>query len=112
MSLEGVDALALQVQFDVMGLPATVTPSGAAAISTKGIWLSPQLIDVPAGAEFQRRDVRRLLALSKVDVPTLVRGTRIDAAERVGDEVKAWKVDSVAANDADHIRAVVVPWQL
>jgi hypothetical protein len=112
VSLEGVDALALQVQFDVMGLPVTVTPSGDPVIETTGIWLSPRLIDTPAGAEFQRRDPRRLLALSKVDVPTLVRGTRIDAAERVGDEVKAWRVDAVAVSDADHVWAVLIPWQL
>lgn len=94
------------------GVPATVTrpaPADTTPIITTIIWLSPVLIDSPGGGDFQRKDVRRVAALTRADVPTAPRGTRIDAAERDGDPVQAWQVDEPEVYDADHTRVVVVP---
>lgn len=94
------------------GVPATVTRPApdTTPIHTTGIWLSPVLIDVPTGSDLQRTEVRRVFSVTRTDVPTLPTGTRIDAAERLGNSVLAWRVDQLAGSDADHVRAIVVPW--
>lgn len=110
MSLDALEALALQVTFDVAGVPATVTLSGGQPIVTSAIWLEPILIDAPASTDLQRRNVRRVVALRKADVPTAPRGTRIDGAEREGGPVLSWRVDEADAADPVHMRVIVVPW--
>jgi hypothetical protein len=94
------------------GVPATVTRPAPdnTPLATTGIWLSPVLIDVPPGSDLQRREMRRVFSVTRAVVPTLPRGTRIDAAERSGDVVQAWRVDEPAGADADHLRAIVIPW--
>jgi hypothetical protein len=108
--LDALEAWALQVTFDVAGVPATVTLSGGQPIVTAAIWLEPILIDAPISNDLQRRDVRRVVALRKADVPTAPRGTRIDGAERVGGPVLSWRVDESEAADPVHMRVIVVPW--
>jgi hypothetical protein len=68
------------------------------------------LVDVPSSSDLQRREPRRVFSVCRSDVPTLPRGSRIDAAERSGDVVQAWRVDEPAGADADHVRAIVIPW--
>lgn len=111
MSFDELGSLALQVQFDLMGVPAIVTlPDGTAITNTSVIWLEPILFDAPTTSDLQRREQRRVAALNRADVVTVPQGTRIDAAEREGGTVSAWRVDQIDASDPDHVRAIVVPW--
>lgn len=110
MSLDALEAWALRVNFDVAGVPATVTLADGTVIATSVIWLEPILFDVPSTNDLQRREVRRVVALIKADVPTAPRGTRIDGAEREGGTVRSWRVDEPDASDPNHMRVVVVPW--
>lgn len=108
-------ALALDIQFDVLGVPATVTrpwPDDT-AIETRGIWVTPGLTRpfleaVPSEFDIQRRDRHRVIALKVSDVPTVPKGTRIEMAERDGDDPLTWRVDGTEYADADHRRVVVV----
>jgi hypothetical protein len=110
VSLDALGSLALQVTFAVMGVPAILTRPDTTVVPTSVIWLEPILIDVPNATDLQRRESRRVAALSRTDVSSVPRGARIDAAERDGGVVQAWRVDQIDASDPDHLRAIVVPW--
>lgn len=110
MGLDALGELATQVTFDVIGVPATVTLPDSTVIQTSAIWLEQILFDVPINGDLQRREVRRVVALHKADVPVAPRGTRIDGAERDGGPVLAWRVDEAELADPDHTRVIVVPW--
>lgn len=105
--------LAIGIQFDVLGVDATVTrpwPDDT-AIETKIVWVTPGpfLQSMPSEFDLQRKDRRRILALRVSDVPTVPRGTRIEVAERHGDDALVWRADGIEYADADHRRVVVVP---
>lgn len=110
MGLDALGELALQVQFDVTGVPATITLPDSMVIQTSAIWLEQILVDVPVSGDFTRREARRVVALLKADVPSVPKDTRIDAAERDGGPVQAWRVDQPEGADPDHSRVIVVPW--
>jgi hypothetical protein len=94
------------------GVSVTVTRPAPDSnpISTTGIWLPPVLVDVPSSSDLQRKELRRVFSVPRSAVATLPRGTRIDAAERSGDAVQAWRVDEPDAADPVHMRVIVVPW--
>lgn len=92
------------------GLPATVTRPAPDddPISTTGFWVSPLEETVPYGSDLPRRDPRRVFVLPRADVPTINRGTLIEAAEFEGDTVKTWRVDGLDRSvDPDHFRVIV-----
>ena len=97
MSLDGLRAVALGVQFAVMGVAITVTRPAPddQPIGTMGIWLEPlEEARAMAGTDFQRLDARKILAVPRSDtLPSLPRGTTIAAAELEGGLVKLWRVD-------------------
>ncbi len=96
--------------FADFGLPVTITPPGGSPISTTGIWVTPQTIDVPVGAEARVAEAYKVLALRRDQVPSAPRGTTILAAEQAGGPSKTWKVDGVErADEPDVLRVVVVP---
>lgn len=90
------------------GVDATVTPPGAAAVSTRVIWHAPNTVEVGDG-DLQRREMRRVLTVPASDVAKLPRETLIKAPESKGQTVRDWKVDSSERLDYDHHRAFVVP---
>lgn len=108
MGLDLLGELALQVTFDVIGVPATVTLPDFTEIETSAIWLSPIMFDEPSGADLQRHEPRRVLALTRTAVASVPRGTLIAAAERDGGEVKTWRVEGTDLSDPDHVRVIVV----
>jgi hypothetical protein len=95
---------------EAFGVPATVTRPAPDddPIDTVGIWLLPHNMDEPIASGFTRREPIRVLAVCKDVVPTLPRGTRIEAPERAGGDVLRWVVDATDFDDADHTRALVV----
>jgi hypothetical protein len=101
-------ALVLELNFSAHGFPVTVTPVSGPEVETRGIWLTNTLLDVPGSAEFHRREIRRVIALSKTDVPMLPRGSLVIAPERAGSEPRQWRVDGVEGSEADHQRVVVI----
>lgn len=90
------------------GVPAIVTVPNGTPVPTSVIWLAPVMVDEPSGSDFTRREPRRVLALSRTDVPTLPRQTQIDAAEIKGGPVSSWLVDQADVARADEWRALVV----
>lgn len=88
------------------GVPVTVTVPGQAPIETTGIWLQ---WDERPEMDFSRHDPRRGLALARVDVPAVPRGTALEAPEVGGGTSRAWRVDGMAYSDQDHHCVFVVP---
>ncbi len=91
-------ALALDLTASAHGVAATVSRPAPddALIVTRGVWITTPLEETrPYGTDFQRRDPRRVFALSRATVPTLPRGSVIVAAEYLGGAIKVWRVDGL-----------------
>lgn len=92
------------------GVPVTVTrpaPNNT-PISTTGVWMTPESVDVPIGVEFQRRDQRRVMALPRSAVPTVPHRTVIVAPEKQGGASKTWVVDGTDSEDLELARVLLV----
>lgn len=102
-------ALALDANFSVHGLPATVTLPSGEVITTRVIWPVPQTEPMPSGAGLSRMEPIRVVALRKDEVPSVPLQTRIVAPEKGGDDDATWVVDGYERFEADHHRVIVVP---
>lgn len=103
----------LRIALRVFGVPATVEVAGQTPVETSVIWILTQMDRAPAGSEFQRIEPVRIAVVDKTAVPTLPRGSVIDAPERAGDTVASWEVDGPWATDPtvhpDEHRVLVLP---
>lgn len=99
----------IEAALDAFALEAIVTVPDMPEVETRVFWLPSQTVEVPAGTEVTRAEERRVLVLSKVDVPQVPRGTIIQIAEYEGGQESLWRVDSMEKPDFDHHRVVVVP---
>ena len=91
------------------GVDAVVTVPDEIPVSTTALWLAPDTVEVPVGADQVRREQRRIVALRLSDIPQVPRETIISAPEFAGGVVRDWKVDSTERLDYDHVRVIVVP---
>jgi hypothetical protein len=107
--LSAIRSLVLEVNQLAHGVDVVVTRPAPDndPIETRGIWLTPLTEDVPIGMDFQRREPIRVIALSRLAVPTVPRGTVIVAPEKAGDDDEEWLVDGVERVEADHSRVTV-----
>lgn len=94
--------------FECLGVTAVVEPPDAEAITTSGIWVSPAMEDMPVGADLKRRELRRVLALKRADVPAVPRGTIVTVAEPGQAVATRFRVDGFELFDAEHVRVVLV----
>lgn len=110
MSFGSLRALAFGINQAVLGVPATVTrpaPNNTPIVTTV-IWaVAPASDGQPYGSALHRVDSRKVMAISRSDVPTLDNGTVIVAAEIDGDTAKTWVVDGIERTLADQWRAFV-----
>ncbi len=97
-----------EAEQSVFGVDATVTPPGGDPTETKVVWLPPTTVELPAGEAFRRVEARRVVAVSKSEIPELPRGTIVAAPLVEGGDVGSWKVDEVQRIYEDHYRATVV----
>jgi hypothetical protein len=93
------------------GVPATVTRPAPddTPIDTTVAWVTSFADAMPGGQDFKRVERRRVLTLTRDDVPTAPKNTVIVAPERAGEDDRTWKVHSTEQEDADHIRVLVLP---
>lgn len=111
MDLGPLRALVLDVNFEAHGVAATVTrpaPNNI-PIATRVIWVTPVTVGVPSDMDFQRNEPLRIIALKRSDVPTVPKGTLIDAPPKAGDASQLWRVDAFDREEADHKRVIVIP---
>jgi hypothetical protein len=109
MDIGVVRALALDLNFEVHGVDATVTrpyPNDD-PIATRAIWMTVDTVD-EAGGPFTRREGIRVMALRRDEVPTVPDGTVVVAPPKQGDDAVRWKVDGTHSVFADHKRVYVV----
>lgn len=104
-------ALVLETNLAVHGVDVVVTRPAPedTPIATRGIWLTPVTEGVPIGGESARREPKRVLALSRAVVPTVPRGTLVQAPPKAGDADVMWRVDGLETLEPDHTRCWVVP---
>jgi hypothetical protein len=93
------------------GLPAVVTVPAGLPVETEAFWLAPSTEQVPAGTDFRRAEMQRVLVLPLTDVPQVPRGTIVNIAPFQGGAPADWEVDSFERLDSDHYRVVVVPYE-
>ena len=112
MSFGPVRALVLSLNQSVHGVPATVTrPSpDDTPITTTVLWPSavPNQEDQPYGLDLGRKGPRRVMAISRADVPSLPMGTTIVAPEQPDGANVTWRVDGLERVEADTWRAIVM----
>jgi hypothetical protein len=96
---------------EAFGLPATVTRPAPddTPIETTVVWVAPLPEEMPVGGTFRRQEPRRIASLPLAEVPTVPRGTVIEAAEAEGLETQTWRVDGIERVEFDHTRAIVLP---
>jgi hypothetical protein len=92
------------------GLEGTVTRPAPddAPINATVVWLPVAMGDVPSGMTSSRREKVCMLSVSREEVPSLPRGSIVEAPEVRDGDVKTWKVDATDLSDAEHIRALVI----
>jgi hypothetical protein len=95
---------------EAFGLPAVVTlPDAEESIETDAVWLPSTTEEVPASNSISRAEEKRVLCLSKADVPQVPRGTLVAVAEYDGGDVLDWIVDAVERVEFDNARLIVLP---
>lgn len=111
MSFGPSRALVFSLNQSAFGVPATITRPAPndAAIATSVVWVTPTTEDMPGGMEFQRREPKRVCAVSLADVPTVPEKTRIEAPESEGGPIRTWQVDGRERTEVDHVRVWVIP---
>jgi hypothetical protein len=108
MGFGDVRALVLESNMVAHGVDVVVTLPGAAAVETTGIWLTPVTEDFPSSGDFARREPRRVMALSRAELPSVPKGTVIVAPEFEGGDEQYWRVDGHERTEADQVRVIVV----
>jgi hypothetical protein len=109
MDLGPLRLLSREASMSVMGVDATVTVPSGAPVQTRVVWVNVATEQMPYGRDFQARDPRRVLVISRAAVPLVPRGTTIAAPEYAGATVRTWTVDNVERMDADEARVIVAP---
>lgn len=103
-------SLVLELNQAVHGVSATVTRPAPdnAPIATTVIWLVEPANDAqPYGSDFRRGEPRRLMAITKADVPTMPRGTVVVAPEVPDGPDRTWLLDGIERALADQWRVFV-----
>ncbi len=113
MSFASLRTLVLSLNQSAHGVSATVTrvaPSDTTPITTTVLWPSAQpLQEDPAyGLDLGRKAPRRVMAISRADVPTLPMGTTVVAPEQPDGTNMTWRVDGMERVEADTWRAIVM----
>lgn len=108
VDLVAVRDLVVETNFAVHGVDVTVSVEGKDSVETRGIWLTPFQEDVPSGSSFTRREPRLVMALQRLDVAEVPRGTVIEAPEKSGDAPVTWVVDGHDLREAHHNRVIVI----
>lgn len=100
----------LDVLFDNFGVPAIVTRPvpDHDPIATTGIW-DTTVSGEAGGGDAKRRDYRRVIGLRKDQVPTVPKGTVIEAPLERGAAVQTWRYDTVDRLMDDITYVVVLP---
>lgn len=101
----------LEAAMFAFALPAVVTPPDGDPVETEGFWLRYETKDTEV-AEFRRSEARRVLVLSRADVPQVPRGTVISMPEFEGGPVLEWRSDAMESFHPDHYRIIVLPHQV
>jgi hypothetical protein len=93
-----------------LSVPITVTRPAPndTPVASVGVWLL-DMIPSPEEAVFQKREVRRDMAISRTDVDVIEKGTTVNAPPRDGGVAVNWTVDSVVAIEANATRVSLVP---
>jgi hypothetical protein len=113
MDMWPLRALALSINFSVLGVAATVTPPPPedVAVETTGVWLPDLDESDPYGTQRRTRQPRRVMALQRtLALPSVVPGAIVVAPERTGDTPRTWRVEELIKPIAvDHLRVALLP---
>jgi len=106
MDLAPLRALALDLNLTAHGVDVTVTPTGGAAVETRGLWETPST--EAAGFDLRRQEARRVLVLARAAVASAPRGSIVLAPDRTGGTVLRWRIDGVDRAEDEVLRVFVV----
>ncbi len=119
MDLSPLRALVRNLNFSAFGCDVTIEsapPNVFDTIATRGIWLTPETDDVPAGLDLRRREPSYVLGVPLLDVP---HGSIVNAPPSPAwadllepppspGAILRWQVDGFAGVEADHTRLRLV----
>ena len=106
--VELVNSIVIGARLLPGSVEATVTPVGGDPVETEGLWVSPDIVEFPEGAEFQRRDGTRLLAVTAAAVPSAPRKTVVVAPETAEGDDKTWRVETQFDDAANGYRILML----
>lgn len=94
--------------FDAFGVPGVVKVDAEDTVATTVVWVPSTTEDWPGGREMNRREEREVLAVSRVEVPEIPKGTRITAPRRLDGAIRVFRVDGFDRVEADLWRLIVL----
>ena len=117
MDLSSLRALVRNLNFGAHGIDISLEPAPSDdPIATRGIWLSPETDDYPAGLDLRRRERSFVLAVPIAGIP---HGAIIEAPASPAwadllepppapGEILRWRVDGFLGLESDHTRVRLV----
>ena len=97
---------AAQGAFGVSAL--VLLPGESVPVEATVFWVSATTEQNPADGVLTRAEQRRVLVLSRLEVPDVPRGTVVTCAEVDGADDEEWRVEEAYRTEGDHFRATVV----
>jgi hypothetical protein len=91
----------------VFGLGAIVTIPDGDPVQATVFWLPSKTVEVPIGNDMVRAEERRVLVISRAEVPQVPRGTLIFVPEYDTGDERYWVVDAIDRTEGDHVRVLV-----
>lgn len=101
-------ALVSSLNFDVHGVPGTLTVPTMAPVDVRVIWLVPDPEEVPVGARLSRVESRRVACVQRNVIAAVPLDSDLVAPEHAGGVDRTWRVDGFDRREPDHHRLIVV----
>jgi hypothetical protein len=109
VDLDALRSLVTDLNFEVLGIAATITFDLENPVASRIIWMRNLSEDVPIGKSYSALGARRVMAIKRNGFSEIPRGTIVTAPEKLGSAATDWQVDGTEEVTRSHFVVSVVP---